>query len=1766
MLSYPHMRKTRVLRFVSLFLVIQTLYASFLPTISYALTSGPTAPEVTSFEPIDTTDMVNLLTGDFTYNIPLLEVPGPAGGYPLSLSYHAGVQPNQDATWAGLGWSLNPGAINRTVNGYPDDHQLITNTNRSYWEGGEQTTYTLGVSVGIANAATVSSGLSFANDTYRGFGVGSYLGIGLSTGFGPGSVGVNVRSTISPYGNSSTSAGIGVGVSIAEKDAMNLGAKASLSVNSISGLQASGGAGVGWKGKGMSGSFLGANISTGGSKPLLSTGGGSVGVHNSNANQVSTVGITSNFDLPVAPGLNIRLGYSYQRYWIDESANVQTNGALYYPSEKLDAEAVDNLAYDTYDLLDVELDMADHAAAEKVLGGSFPNYDQFSVTAQGLAGSIRPYHFQRDLYRQNIKDGEKYHIQNYPLTTIHNPVGFRFVNDFSNRYEYEMDNFTSNAADPLIYDFEGEVKTGENGNDGYVDNKLAGSKHIEWFTNSQILGEDRSKKPFDNGFINTNATGFARESNTQIGGYMITNESGVTYHYSLPVHSYDEYMKSENTRTYKERKGDTYNELRKPEKYAYTWLLTAVTGPDYIDRNNNGLADEGDWGYWVSFDYGKWTDSYQWRNPSEGFNRDLDGEFQNFSTGKKEIYYLDAIRTASHTALFSKKIRKDGKGVPHSKVGGFTPDMNNGESCFYQFPVSVLGLDEIFLFRNEDLSDTNLEELKSTGDNLDFTFKFRWNWNNCSNDFDTPGSEDDLDSSFSAPHFGNNVLDNSDLIDEFRSKSLRIIQLETDYSLSKSTANSMKNEVLYSPNPQVILDGKLTLKALRFLGKGGQSFIPPTTFDYSENNPDYNKDGFDMWGFYKNITADDLETPNENIARLTSDESANYVDAWSLTSINTPLGASINIKYESDWYEKTELTKQQILRIKRVENLNDGNKLKIRFWEDVELSDYFNLDQTTEVDIIGSYHPNLHERLGCTCRIGRFDSDQNPRDAGAGYVPMHFSTENAEIIKIDQKDKSVTIENPSLYEQLARDSFRAKFSAKSDCDDYFCFYKVETKWPDVIVGGVISTVNKPKPGGGLRVKSIEISSTDGSATTNYDYSGGTTSYEPFVILPFLKNPDYQAEPFASSVLFKKSVLNRHYKVIGVARELPGPGVMYSKVEVSEKRKGAGVEEVLPNSSVYEFEVYKRGMVEIESYPIEEEVSTDNRYTNIHFRKLAIKDYSSRVGDLKSISLFDNKDNKRELISKTTNNYLYENLEGTFEENKAEYEQLLEDDYKNQGVVAETFSNARFVFYNKGEIVPYNSTDKASFPTYGPRGISTTSAMAGENDRTRNRSRYFFKNDQNHLLGIVSARETYPSVLVGQTNSNYKTAITTTNKNLNYDFYSGEVVKTLSKDSYGNYYVSEKTPAYQKYDALGLAINGGKNMLTQTASTASYKVDNEQDMISVGLLSASVQTWSDQTEVLNQEKQESIWRKKASYKWNGQEALNEDGTYPYPDFESNLFNFESPEQNSKWEKAGEITLYDIYSHALEAMDINENRAATRLDPSQTKVIASVGNAAYSEFAYSGAEFLSGNTHQEGGVKRGEGSPSTSRSHSGSYSLMVPFNSEGFNYVLKSENSNLAKKYKASVWVYLPGESETANQIAKAQLFYTANGKEYEAHPQLQKNKSKSWYLLELEIDPQGATEVYIGCRNKTSRSVYFDDFRLHPIDGGMTSYVYDQNSGELTHILDGNNIYTHFEYNVMGQLVRTSRERMNFSFGEGKESFRADQVLNEVIYNFGKTKN
>jgi len=106
---------------MALFTVINLVVEIFFPAVSYALTSGPSQPEHVQFAPVGANNSVDLFSGDFSYNIPLFELPGPDGGYPFNITYQAGVGVEEEASWVGLGWNLTPGAINRQMRGLPDE-------------------------------------------------------------------------------------------------------------------------------------------------------------------------------------------------------------------------------------------------------------------------------------------------------------------------------------------------------------------------------------------------------------------------------------------------------------------------------------------------------------------------------------------------------------------------------------------------------------------------------------------------------------------------------------------------------------------------------------------------------------------------------------------------------------------------------------------------------------------------------------------------------------------------------------------------------------------------------------------------------------------------------------------------------------------------------------------------------------------------------------------------------------------------------------------------------------------------------------------------------------------------------------------------------------------------------------------------------------------------------------------------------------------------------------------------------------------------------------------------------------------------------------------------------------------------------------------------------------------------------------------------------------------------------------------------------------
>jgi hypothetical protein len=73
-------------------------------------------------------------------------------------------------------------------------------------------------------------------------------------------------------------------------------------------------------------------------------------------------------------------------------------------------------------------------------------------------------------------------------------------------------------------------------------------------------------------------------------------------------------------------------------------------------------------------------------------------------------------------------------------------------------------------------------------------------------------------------------------------------------------------------------------------------------------------------------------------------------------------------------------------------------------------------------------------------------------------------------------------------------------------------------------------------------------------------------------------------------------------------------------------------------------------------------------------------------------------------------------------------------------------------------------------------------------------------------------------------------------------------------------------------------------------------------------------------------------------------------------------------------------------------------------------------------------------------------------------------------------------------------------------------------------------------PENTVYIEIALVNKSgSVPVYFDDIRIHPLDGSMKSFVYDPETFRLMSELDENNYSTFYEYDNEGGLVRVKKE-------------------------------
>lgn len=206
---------------------------------------GPSQPEMSSFKSAGAGNMVNLFTGDFNYNIPLLDV----GGYPVNIYYDGGISPEQEASWVGLGWNINPGNVNRSVRGVPDDFNG-TDTLRQVQTMKPNKTWGVGFGpdvefLGIKAPITANFGVAFNN--YLGPSLDLALKGNLSYKIGniagsektPASAGLSVGIDINSRSGTSFFGGVSLTANAKMREnSLGFGAGLSTGYNSRSGIKA----------------------------------------------------------------------------------------------------------------------------------------------------------------------------------------------------------------------------------------------------------------------------------------------------------------------------------------------------------------------------------------------------------------------------------------------------------------------------------------------------------------------------------------------------------------------------------------------------------------------------------------------------------------------------------------------------------------------------------------------------------------------------------------------------------------------------------------------------------------------------------------------------------------------------------------------------------------------------------------------------------------------------------------------------------------------------------------------------------------------------------------------------------------------------------------------------------------------------------------------------------------------------------------------------------------------------------------------------------------------------------------------------------------------------------------------------------------------------------------------------------------------------------------------------------------------------------------
>lgn len=377
--------------------------------------SGPGQAETSGFSLNSTDEMVDKFTGDFSYKIPLMDVEG----YPIVLSYNSNVTMLQEASWVGLGWDLNVGAVSREMRGIPDDFNGSENVTVIHSEIGNEVEgdknggylYLGGSSAGGGYGGGVQLTLLLGNYTDEVLGKGKTVDLGLGAMF-----------SINNGTNGGLFGGIGGNLGYNYDSKKGIGSSQSIGLSGgygkDMGLQASGSITYGQNsntryGKLQQSISLGASGGYGfKSAPVKGADPSKASIDYSATSTMtygtatmiprvqfsSTNGISNNFQFDtyfkLKSGVDLKVGYIHQNYSsnsfldINDASNTLLQPAYgYMHSGKRYANNDEN----EYPIMDYNRGQESEFSEEmKNLSFSIQTHDIFYVNASGLGGTFRP--------------------------------------------------------------------------------------------------------------------------------------------------------------------------------------------------------------------------------------------------------------------------------------------------------------------------------------------------------------------------------------------------------------------------------------------------------------------------------------------------------------------------------------------------------------------------------------------------------------------------------------------------------------------------------------------------------------------------------------------------------------------------------------------------------------------------------------------------------------------------------------------------------------------------------------------------------------------------------------------------------------------------------------------------------------------------------------------------------------------------------------------------------------------------------------------------------------------------------------------------------------------------------------------------------------------------------------------------------------------------------------------------------------------------------